>query len=317
MAILAETDASPAGEPVVSIIVSLFGRHRGIETLPAVARLWLDQDVPCEVVVGVAGDLHAHVAEQVAGIEGVRLVRAEVTAGTRSLLCNLAARTTRSRMVYLSDADIAPIGRDYLRRALDLAAQSGRAIMRPWMYRLVASYDWRDVRVWDASAGRACFVVVDDGLLVPLPGERLFMWRGAGSVVVPPTARRPEDPWQAGVLPHFHAGGVLLERELFEEIGGFCAGYRGYGGEDDDFLIKLSSRQQVMVAWLEEPGLACLHFEHPRPYGGSDSDPNRELLAARTAMGTAEMIRADVAAATNWAAAEAEAGNGAQDRGDR
>jgi hypothetical protein len=292
----ATPDASPPGEPVVSVIISLYGRHRGIETLPGVARLWLDQDVPCEVVVGVAADSYAQVVDQVAGIEGLRFVQVRAK-GDRGLLSNLAVRESRSPMIYLSDADIAPVGRGYLRRALDLAGESRRPVVQPWMYRLVASHGWQDVTVWTAPAGRVCFVTVDDGRLVPVPGERLFNWRGAGSVIVPPSAKRPSDPWQAGVLPHFHAGAVFLERELFDEIGGFCPGYLGYGGEDDDLLIKVASRRPTTTAWLDEPGLACLHFEHPRPYGGSASDPNRDLLAARTAMGAAEMIRADVASA--------------------
>jgi hypothetical protein len=90
------------------------------------------------------------------------------------------------------------------------------------------------------------------------------------------------------VVSHFHWGGALVEHGLFEAAGGYCDEYAGWGKEE-----RLTVR-----AWRVAAALACLHFEHPRPYTALDIEPNRQLLERRRALGAKEMIRLDTAATT-------------------
>jgi N-terminal domain of galactosyltransferase len=108
---------------------------------------------------------------------------------------------------------------------------------------------------------------------------------------------RETDPWEQRILTHYHWGSVLIERRMFEAVGGYCTEYVGWGCEDDDLLIKLNSQWQTVEAWRTGTAISCLHFEHPRPYGGADLTPNLAILNRRRAMGPEAMIRADVQAA--------------------
>jgi hypothetical protein len=316
-----------AEAPAVSVLIPLYGEHVSRTTVPAVASAWLAQDLPCEVVIATAGHIPLRIAsdgpdtgadvrarnERGGGIQSstgaVRVVRASTDARAPGLLRNIAATAARAPVFYLSDGDVAPLGRDFLRRALHIAG-GGRVVCQPWMHRL----DPRGPRVDRperyapvAKGGgpeglgggeikeRVCFVTGDGETLRAMAGERLF-WSGGDPVIVPPPALlpllHPDDPYGA-VLP-FHAGGVLVDRATFDSVGGYCERYAGWGNEDDDLLVKLGGRTTVVRAWRELPTLVCLHFEHPRPYRNSDLERNDALLAIRTAAGPEAMISEDV-----------------------
>src|SRR6266567_4090874 len=88
---------------------------------------------------------------------------------------NLAVSASRAPLLYLGDADVAPLGGDFTGRALELL--ENRAVVQPWMYRLVNP---DDVASWPPferpGPGRACHVSVDaQGRLVPVGSER-FTW---------------------------------------------------------------------------------------------------------------------------------------------
>jgi hypothetical protein len=281
--------------PHVTVVLPLFGSHRAAETLPAVARAWLGQDVPCEVVVAIAGDIEVDIAERSTGGR-LRILRAPASAGSPGRLRNIAARAATAPLLYLSDADIVPISPRYLAVAGDLLDGGRRVVVQPWLYRLLAGPDWRTVSRWTPPAGKACFVTSDaDGVLTPVPGER-FVRADKGLVRLPRGLERESDPWEQRILSHFHWGGVLLERRQFEAVGGYCAEYDSWGCEDDDLLVKLRGRFATVEAWRTGTAASCLHFEHPRPYGGPALTPNMTILDRRKAMGADAMIEADLAA---------------------
>jgi hypothetical protein len=282
--------------PEVSVIIPLYGEHVGNSRLPLVVRAWLDQRVPPAVVVVTAGE--PRLDRGVTGLPGVRVVVAPPTATAPGLLRNVGAASVTTPWLYLADADVAPLGGDYLTRVLDLAG--GGAFVQPAMLWLVGPLPRRPVAGWqlrDEPAGdeRICFVTADArGALVRLPGERT-MWENGAPMVLPPVGYEdardaPEIDWR----PMFHWGSVLLRRELFDAVGGYCTAYRGWGCEDDDLLVKLDGTTRVRHGWREEPGLRCVHFEHPRPYG-DQFRANRELLRQRRRQGLAAMIAADLA----------------------
>ncbi|MFH8786744.1 glycosyltransferase family 2 protein [Streptomyces roseoverticillatus] len=289
--------------PEVTVVMPLYGDHQGRAGLAGVAAAWLAQDVPCEVVVATAGDLDVD-------LPGGRVIRADPEIRSAGVLRNIAAAAARSPLLCLTDTDVLPLGRDYLRRALRLA--DGAALAQPWMYRLPGGApalartgvpEPVGIRV-AAPAGRVCYVTGAPGpVLVPHTGERLERdMLGAGSLRMstpmvwpPPAAYVFGLPEHMQRQPPFHWGQLLLPAEWFAQVGGYCTAYTGWGCEDDDLLVKVASRAPLIRGWHTEASLACLHLEHPRHYvAGPDWRANRARLRERMAAGPEAMIEEDL-----------------------
>lgn len=293
--------------PEVSVVVPLYGEHQGRDSLAAVAGAWLAQDLPCEVVVGVAGDVPVDLPR-------VRVIRADPAIRAAGVLRDLAAAQARAPVLCLTDADVVPLGRDYLRRCLALA--EGAALAQPWMYRLpggatalaraTAGAEPVDVRV-TAPPLETCYVTPSPGppssALVPYAGERMEWERfGKGALrATTPMVWPPRAAYDPG-LPEpmqrqapFHWGQLLVPARRFAEVGGYCHQYAGWGCEDDDLLVKLASRIPLVRAWRTTAALTCLHLEHPRQYvAGPDRPANRTRYRQRLAAGPAAMIKQDL-----------------------
>jgi hypothetical protein len=207
------------GTPRVTVVLPLFGGHRAAQTLPAVVRAWLGQDVPCEVVVAIAGGVEVDLDERAVADGRLRIIRVPASMGSPGRLRNVAARTSLAPLLYLSDADIVPIGSGYLAGAVDMLDGGTRIFVQPWLYRLVSGPDWRTVEAWTPPSGKACFVTSDrDGVLTPLPGER-FVRADRGLVRLPRGLERESDPWEQRILTNHHWGGVLLELHRVCRVG--------------------------------------------------------------------------------------------------
>src|SRR6266545_3278735 len=224
-----------ASAPAVTVVLPVFGNHRAAQTLPAVCAAWLAQDVPCEVVVAAAGGVTVP--------DGVRTVDCDPDACSPGPLRNVAAAAARAPVLYLGDADVVPLGRDFLSRALRLCGGSG-VVVQPWMYRLVDADDLVGVSEWhQPGRGRVCHVRGGrDGRLAPVPGE-VFRWDDDVLLVdPPPAAGYPGDSPQLRLRAPFHWGGTLVRRHLFDAVGGYYERYAGWGCEDDDLHAKLAGR---------------------------------------------------------------------------
>src|ERR1700730_4373924 len=127
-------------------------------------------------------------------------------------------------MLYLSDADVLPLGRNFLTRAIDVSR--GAALSQPWMYRLVDEPGPNPVDLHAPEPPRCCYVTAtEDDRLLPQGGEQLvpeLLAIGGVDVdaptVLPPRAVLDQFPtnksdWR---VP-FHWGGLLLERRLFTD----------------------------------------------------------------------------------------------------
>jgi hypothetical protein len=280
--------------PQVSVVLPLFGDHPAVAALPAVCRAWLQQEVPCEVVVAVAADT-AVPALGDGTVDGrVRVVRAAPGSAAPGPLRNLAVSASRAPVLYLGDGDIAPLGRDFMGRAL--ALREDRVVIQPWMYRLV--------NPGDAAGGpllpppgrsRTCHVSVDaDGRLSPVDGER-FTWLSPEMMVAEPPSElawRNQDGTTWRAFP-FHWGGILVGRGTFDAVGGYCTRYVGWGCEDDDLIAKLERRTPIVRAWRVARQLTCLLFEHSRSHTSTSIQANQAILAERLAAGVDAMIDED------------------------
>jgi hypothetical protein len=286
----------------MSVILPLFGDHRAGRSLPAVCRAWLQQEVPCEVVVAVAAGTAVPPLGDDVDPDRVRIVPAGSAPVAPGPLRNLAAAASRASLLYLGDADIVPLGRDYVERAM---AFRGQVLIQPWMYRLVNPDDLGDGPApQPPGRGQVCHVAVDrDGCLAPVGRER-FTWLNPEIMVVEPPAGfgwRNEDgtPWRA--FP-FHWGGILVDRATFDAVGGYCTRYVGWGCEDDDLIAKLEGRASVVRAWRVARRLTCLHFEHPRTHTAASIRTNQTMLAQRLASGVDAMVEEDRRIASRGAA---------------
>jgi hypothetical protein len=279
---------------LVSVLIPLFGRHRGEQVLDTVCAGWARQGAPCEVVVAVAGDAavptHGH----------FRLVEVDPALSAPGVLRNHAAGQAAGDWLYLSDADVRPVGADYLARALRLADNG--ALAQPWMFRRISAAPFRvgsDDLGWDGELQRlsvtpCCFIQdpVEGTAPQPCTDER-YVWEDETLMVIPPAGI----PLASGELrwrPPFHWGGMLVRRDVFDAVGGYHTGYVGWGCEDDDLLAKIGARVSVTVAWRADPTLRCVHYEHARPYDDPGFAANQARLVQRLASGPEAMIQADV-----------------------
>jgi hypothetical protein len=279
----------------VSVLIPLFGQHQGERTLAAVCRAWAHQDIPCEVLVAVAGDVTIEASVPVYKFD-VDSARANP-----GMLRNWAAERAVGSWLYLSDADVRPVGKDYLSRALRLA-DSG-ALAQPRMFRRidhVLGGTLTDDSGWDRQLQQlppsCCFIKGSPDGAMPLHcSDERYVWEHETPMVIPPE----EIPVVNGELrwrPPFHWGGMLVRRAVFEELGGYHTGYVGWGCEDDDLLAKVGKCASITIAWREDASLSCVHYEHARPYDNARFGANRRLLAQRIADGAEAMIRADISA---------------------
>ena len=76
------------------MVLPLFGDHRAVQVAGTVVRAWLAQDVPCEVVVAVAGDAPLRLPSEFAGRAWI--LRADATVTSPGPLRNLGAAATRA-----------------------------------------------------------------------------------------------------------------------------------------------------------------------------------------------------------------------------
>lgn len=281
-------------EPQVSVIVPLFGEHHGVRALAAVCRNWLRQSVPCEVVVAVAEGTRLPDLGDGLRDGRIRVVPAPHDSISPGPLRNLAVTASRAPVLYLGDADIAPLGEEFLAGALALERE--RAVIQPWMYRLVDPDPGLDAPYLEPpAAGRACHVTMGrDGVLRAVGNER-FSRLGDSLMVVDPKSGdgwTGEDgkPWRPSP---FHWGGIMLSRTAFDAVGRYSERYVGWGCEDDDLIAKLDGTVGAVRAWRVARQLTCLHFEHPRTHTYAWLADNQRILAERLAAGVDAMIKED------------------------
>jgi hypothetical protein len=283
----------------VSVVIPLFGTHRGLETISTVADSWLDQDLSCEVVVATDTGIPLDTAVTEHGSKRVRVVATTISP-TRGRLSNVAVAGCRSEWLYLTDADVIPLGRDYLRRALAAATAADGFLAQPRMLRLTGPSPGGLPSRWQLAPGneQVCFVRRGaKGDLVRDPGESVFVWAEFDGQLWadPPPDLVSSSPGEFQRRPALHWGAALVRRETFLDVGGFCTRYEGWGCEDEDLLEKLTARLAMLTGWRSLPELLCLHFEHPRAKATQGYAANQALLERRRRAGGEAMIGEDLA----------------------
>lgn len=303
------TNSPPATRPEVSVVIPVFGKRGRAAPLSPVITAWLAQDVASEVIIA-----HTGTPPPVARTPCVTTIEAKIAEPGPGLLRNHGVRVARGRTLYLSDADVAPIGTDFLRRALRIAGDG--ALAQPWMYRLLTGTlpgSTAAVRP-PVPAGQHCFVTatgqgqLNPSQLNPVAGDSVA-WRTRPGTGGPPR-RIPYAAVPTGVpqgcsgrrplRAALHWGGLLIAPSVFHSVGGYCPLYRGWGCEDDDLLVKVAAVGGLAYAADTVRSLVCLHVEHDYQHTGTpEHHANRRLLHDRRNRGPHAMITVDRNAASS------------------
>jgi glycosyl transferase family 7 (putative galactosyltransferase) len=281
----------------VSVVLALFGSHRANETAAKVVESWLDQDVPCEVVLGLDQETNIDDLGVPRSHPSVRAVPALATPPTRGRLMNVAVRQSRGDVLYLTDADVIPLGRDYLRRALEALATPDGFLAQPRMLRLTGPVPEGPTSRWRAPQddGQVCYVRHNgDNQLLHDASESTFVWFDGQLWVDPPPELVPPGSTPDKLRrPAIHWSAVLVRRQTFMSVAGYCSRYQGWGCEDEDLLDKLMARATVVRAWREVPQLLCVHLEHPPSVQPREYAANQAFLKERRRAGVEAMIKQD------------------------
>ncbi|MEO6999127.1 MAG: galactosyltransferase-related protein [Terracoccus sp.] len=133
-------------------------------------------------------------------------------------------------------------------------------------------------RAWRRTRGRRGGPVLLSGpvsYLPPLPsGEGTYPTTGLASLARPHAARpapRPGRLARADDLRLFWSLSFAVAAQQWDDIGGFSTGYRGYGGEDTDFAMRVAAAGGVLF-WVG--GADAFHQHHE-----VESPPLRHLAS--------------------------------------
>ncbi|HRU06374.1 MAG TPA: galactosyltransferase-related protein [Candidatus Brocadiia bacterium] len=164
----------------------------------------------------------------------------------KSMLFNAGARQARAPWLLLHDADIAVPAR-YLESAL-ARVEAG----------------------WEAAR----------------PIRLLLYLSQAASQEFERTGVLPQRPevWQ--VTQNFPGASTLIRKDIYWELGGHDERFRGWGGEDSEFLSRLRTRRMFLGGFAP-----AFHLWHPPAQGRVSGDGNQGLLAALLAEAPEARVR--------------------------
>lgn len=75
-----------------------------------------------------------------------------------------------------------------------------------------------------------------------------------------------------------HYGTLIIKKNDFENVGGYCTAYAGWGAEDDDLVWKLSFNGEIALMPYE-----VIHLDHSRSHFKKEEwEANKERLISRT-----------------------------------
>ncbi len=241
----------------VAVVTIVAGRHRHLRAhLAALARSALRPDVHVVVSMGdpaIAG----LVADGPVVCQGVDVITREVVVPGDGELPLAAARNV--------GADEA------IRRGCDLLVFLDVDCL------LSSGALGRYERAWRRTLGRHRGPVLLSGpvsYLPPLAPGDTYPTVGLASLAGPHAARpAPRPGWvtKADDLRLFWSLSFAVAAQHWDDIGGFATGYRGYGGEDTDFAMRVAATGGVLF-WVG--GADAFHQHHD-----VESPPRRHLAS--------------------------------------
>ena len=242
----------------VAVVTIVAGRHRHLRAhLAALARSALRPDVHVVVSMGDP-EIAGLVAAGPVARQGVDVITREVAVPGDGELPLAAARNVGADEAIRRGCDLLVF------LDVDCLVSSGA----------LGRYE----RAWRRTLGRHRGPVLLSGpvsYLPPLePGQHAYPAGRLASLAAPHAARPAPPPGRlvrAADLRLFWSLSFAVAAQQWDDIGGFASGYRGYGGEDTDFALRVAATGGVLY-WVG--GADAFHQHHE-----VETPPRRHLVS--------------------------------------
>ncbi len=195
--VLAREPRLACGEPKVSFVYAHAGRDRLSQLHRAIASVFAQRDVPCEVIV-VDQSKESLLGQMPTPINYLHLAKDNVAEGWhKAWAYNVGARLARGSILVFQDGDIC-VPESYAQSLVEAIDDRGHGAAS--LQRFLFYLKQHAVPTFDGSALLSIEPVI--------PDCTFQNWKG---------------------------GTIAVRREAFEAIGGFDEGFVDWGGEDDEF----------------------------------------------------------------------------------
>ncbi|MBU2522998.1 MAG: hypothetical protein KKE23_01760 [Nanoarchaeota archaeon] len=225
-------------------------------------------------------------------------------------LINHGVKQSRGKYIYISDRDVALPSKYFLRDTVGLFEKRRKVpIARPSMRRLLLE-DWETFKSEYETAGFEIFkkLIYDQRYVVRFghKRKRLKVISRLEHCKTRNFIASEKDylefvsnkrDWK--MEPKYfsrdtHYSGTILTKKQFEDVGGFCAKYVGWGCEDVDFQLKLRSRFGLTY-FPKIRELEVIHLDHTREYySPAQWLRNSKILDERRKIGADACILQDI-----------------------
>ena len=305
------TKASDVEAGKVSVIIPVYRSFDQIRVLMAIDSLKMQKGVNLEIVVAEQSD-----NPRLENVEGVHYVpipdihRRKRDHFIPGLVRNIAAKNSSGEFLYNNDGDIIFHNPNFLAEGLKLMGQDKTKIFyRPLMRRLPVECFEDFKAFWESRGIQGALEQLDmsEEYLAKTPGTKVGMKvfkkfeSGRNKVFLYTTTdheRYKNEPNREGQEPRFstldvHGGGILMRREQFDLVGGYCEAYSAWGCHDADIQWKLRN-VFVLEQFPYETNFEVLHLDHERGYFNQERwKANRSIQKRRKSGNVIDAIMED------------------------
>jgi hypothetical protein len=295
----------------VSVIIPVYRAFDPARVLITIDSLKMQKGVNLEIVVAEQSN-----NPMLNGVEGINYVpipdvhKREGNHFIPGLVRNIAVENSSGEFLYNNDGDIIFNNPNFLAEGLKLMGQDKAKIFyRPLMRRLPVECfeDFRDL--WENQGIQKALEKLDmsEEYLARTPGANVGMRvfkkfeSGREKVFLYTTTdheRYKRELHREGQEPKFstldvHGGGILMRKEQFDLVGGYCEEYSAWGCHDADIQWKLKSVFEL-EQFPYEINFEVLHLDHERGYFDQEMwQLNRSIQKRRRSGDVADAIMED------------------------
>lgn len=231
------TAGQPRVSPVISVVLPISGTERVPQLQAVLANLMAQQPSACEIIVSEEGQGQSCLPPLPDTVRHVFTQRPKDKPYCKSRMLNAGAAVAKGRHLLLHDADIL-VPERYLDQIVE-RLDAGWEAVRPIRFLFCLGKEETDT----VLKARSC----DDIPTVP------------------------------DIMQNFPGGSVALRRDTYLAIGGMDEDFAGWGGEDNEFLDRLDTRNVFQGGFLP-----AIHLWHPpQTNKGNTTNPMHSLLARK------------------------------------
>lgn len=298
----------------VSVAIPLYGVFDQERVHLVLESMVLQRDISLEVVVAEQSEMPSLVEKDLPPL--VKYIHIPISNKKGEffrpgLIRNLSVKNCTNPIIYSSDGDVIFQNPDFLRESIELLGGLHGAIMlRPPIRRLPVECfgEFKE----DFEAEGIEFALKELDRTQPYIANtnlnkvvmRIFKKYESGRMK---TFLYTEGDYEAyvknlakGHEPFYstletHAGGTLMLKSQFEEVGGFCLRFAGWGCQDADLQWKLKE-SFGFLQFPDESKFEVLHLDHSKTYFSREQwMENREIQRLRRESGIEFSISEDIA----------------------